>query len=68
MELLWLQPVLLALLSTNTKIEPSKSGVADIEGREVCDSQTLTQSLPSDGLPSHTIALTLGNSRISKTL
>lgn len=68
MELLWLQPVLLTLLSTNTEVEPSKPGLADIEGREVCSSQTLTQNLPPDGLPSHNISLTLGNSRISKTL
>lgn len=65
---MWLQPVLLALMPTNTNVEPSKPVVADIEGREMCGSQELTQNLASGGLTSHSISLTLGNSRISKTL
>lgn len=51
----------------NTKIEPNKPRMADIENREICNSQELTQNLPLDALPSHNITLTLDNSRIFKT-
>lgn len=55
MELLQLGPLLLALLgagqhccpqATSLKVEPDKSSVADIKGREVFVSQELTQNLP----------------------
>ena len=49
MELLWLQPMLLALMPTNTNVEPSKPVVADIEGREVCSSLELLGKLAIQG-------------------
>lgn len=45
------------------KVEP-REALGSQQGRELCSSLRLTQSLPRDALPSCKIALTLGSSRI----
>lgn len=53
------------LQARSTKVEGmgwGRVGWSDTEGREVCSSLELTQTLPPEALPSHRITLTLGPS------
>jgi hypothetical protein len=52
--------------ATSTKVEPMELQTADIEGKVVCGSMVLAQNLPPVALLGCKIALTLGNSKISK--
>lgn len=52
---------------TSTKVELGSLGVAVIEGKDGCGSQEFTLNLPPNALPSLTITLTLGDSRLSDT-